>query len=58
MLDDDSLQELGRHPAVPDTLGIDDDDRTARTHAETRSLPTFHAGGTEQQTFSLEQRGK
>lgn len=33
MLDDDALEELGGDARVPDAVGVDDDDRSARAYA-------------------------
>ena len=55
MLDDDSLEQCGGHAGVPHALGVDDDDRTARAHAETGRLATLHATRPEEEPFALEQ---
>ena len=55
VLDDDALEEFGRHARVPDALGVDDDDRTARAYAEAWGLASLYAAYTEKKSFSLEQ---
>jgi hypothetical protein len=58
MLHDDALQKIGRHSGIPDTLGIDDHDRSVRAHAEARRLPTLYTVRPKEKTFPLEQPGK
>jgi hypothetical protein len=58
MLHDDALQKIGRHSGIPHTLGIDDDDRSVRAHAEARRLPTLYTVRPKEKTFPLEQLGK
>jgi hypothetical protein len=58
MLHDDALQKIGRHSRVPNTLGIDDDDRPVRAHAEARCLSTLYTVWPKEKTFPLEQLGK
>jgi hypothetical protein len=58
MFDDDALQQGRRHTGVPDTVRIDDNDRTATTNAEARRLTAFDAGRTEQESFPLQERGQ
>jgi hypothetical protein len=56
VLDDDSLQQRRRHPAVPDPFWIHDNDRTASANAETRRLTALDACRAEEQPFSLQER--
>ncbi len=56
MLDDDSLQQLWRNSTIPDPLRINDDDRPARTYAETRSFTTLDSARPEKQILALEKR--
>lgn len=58
MLHNDAFQKIGRHSGIPDTLGIDDHDRSVRAHAEARGLPTLYAVRSKEKTFPLEQLGK
>jgi hypothetical protein len=58
MLHDDALQKIGRHSGVPNTLGIHDDDRSVRAHAEARRLPTLYTVRSKEKTFPLEQLGE
>jgi len=56
VLDDDALEQLRRNSRIPDTFGIDDDDRSAGAYTKTGSLTTFYPRGSEEQSFPLEQR--
>lgn len=58
MLHDDAFQKIGRHSRIPDSLGIDDDDRSIGAHAEARRLPTLYTVRPKEKTFPLEQLGK
>src|SRR5947208_6027993 len=55
VFDDNALEELGRHVAVPDAIRIDHHDRTAGAHTKARRLTTLHATRSEQQSFALQQ---
>lgn len=55
MLDNDALQQLGRHSAVPYSFGINDDDRPPGAHAEARCLTALDASWPEEQILALEQ---
>jgi hypothetical protein len=54
MLDDDALQQLRRHKAVPHAFRVDDDNRAAAAHAEARRLAALHPARAEEEAFSLE----
>ena len=58
VLDDNPLQKLGRYSRVPDTLWINDDDRSIRADAEAGRLPAFYAVRPKEKTFPLEQPGQ
>lgn len=58
MLDNDALEQRRRYAAIPDAVGIDDDNRTSGANAEARRLTALHATGTEQQSFTLEKSGQ
>src|SRR5262245_17648186 len=54
MLDDDPLEQLRRDAAVPDALGVHDDDRPSGADAQAGRLASLDAVWPEQQTFALE----
>ena len=56
MLNDDALEEGGRHATIPHALWVDDDDRAAGADAEAWCLPALYAGGPEEKALSLEKR--
>jgi hypothetical protein len=58
VLDDDSLEQLRSHCAIPDSFRIHDDDWSSLAHAQAWSLAPLHASRSEQQSLSLEQRGE
>jgi hypothetical protein len=58
VLDDDAFEQLGSDSAVPDPLGVDHDDRSSSTDAETWRLAAFDTSGPEQQVFPLEEPGE
>ena len=58
MLHNDAFQKIGRHSGVPDTLWIDDEDRSIRADAEAGRLPAFYAVRPKEKTFPLEQPGQ
>gem|GEM_PF-2526381 len=58
MLDNDSLQQCGRHSAIPDPVGIHDDDRPVATDTEAGCLTALHAPRTKEQIFALEKLGQ
>lgn len=58
MLDDDAFEQLRRHAGVPDAVRIHDDDRAAAANTKAGRFAAFHACGTEQQGFTLEQSGE
>ena len=58
VLDDNSLQHLRRHVAVPDSFRIHDDNRPAAADAEAWRLAALDAAGAEEQSFTLEEHGK
>lgn len=55
MLDHDALEELGRHPRVPDAFRINHDDWAIATHPEAGSLSALHPFRAKQQPFALQQ---
>ena len=55
MLDDYSLEKLGRDTAVPNTFGVDDDDRSAGAHTKAWCFASLHACWPEEQVLALEQ---
>ena len=58
VLDDNALQHLRRHVAVPHPFRIHDDNRPAAADAEAWGLAALHAAGAEKQPFALEEHGK
>src|SRR5258705_2070510 len=58
VLDHDALQQRRRHFGIPDTLRIDDDDRTIAADAEARCLAALDALWTKEQILALQQVGK
>ena len=58
MLHYDALEQLGSDMPIPYTFRIYDNDWASRTNTKTWCLTTFHAGGTEQKSLSLQQRRK
>lgn len=58
MLDDDALEQRGRHAGVPDALGIHDDDRSTGADAEAGRFAAFDATRAEEEPFALQQGGQ
>ena len=58
VFDDDSLEQLRRDVGVPDSFGINDDDRTVAADAEARCLASLHTRWSEQQILALQQLGE
>ena len=56
MLNDDALEERGRHSTIPHAFWVDDDDRTAGADAEAWCLPALYAASPEEKVFPLEKR--
>jgi len=50
---DNALEKIRCDLGVPDSFGINDNNRTTRTHAKAWSLATLHAIGTEKKSFAL-----
>ena len=58
MLDNNPLEQFRSDSGVPDTLGVDNNDRSAGTDAEAGSFAALHACWTEQEVFALEEAGQ
>jgi len=56
MLRHDPLEERRRHISLPYPFRIHDHDRPAGAHAEAGRFAAFHACGSEEETFTLQQR--
>jgi hypothetical protein len=53
VLDDDALEQGGSNSRIPNTFGINDDDRTFGAHTKARRLSTFDALRPEKEVLSL-----
>jgi hypothetical protein len=58
MLYHDALQQLRRHPRIPDAFGIYDDDWSGSTHTQTRRLTTLYSLRPEEKIFALQELGE
>ena len=58
MLDDNSLEKLGRNVRVPHAFTIDDNDRASCTYAKTGRLTSLDPVRPEKKSLALEQRRK
>src|SRR4051812_40500630 len=58
MLDDDALEQGGRHAGIPNAVRIDDDDRSAATNAKAGRLATFDPIRAKQEPLPLQERGQ
>jgi hypothetical protein len=57
VLDNDPLEEIRRHPCIPDPVGVNDDDRSITAHAEAWCLAALDPCRSEQQVFTLKELG-
>ena len=55
MLDDNSLEQMRSDVRVPDSLGVNDDDRTAAADAEARRFASLHAIRPEEEILAVQQ---
>ena len=55
MLDDDALEQCGRHSGVPNSFRVDDDDRSAGADAEARRLAALDPPWPEEQSLAMQQ---
>lgn len=55
VLDDDPLEEIGRHPPVPDAVRIDHDNRSTGAYAEAGRFAALDSTGPEKESFTLQQ---
>src|SRR5438477_8583712 len=55
VLDDDAFEQRRRHPTVPHTIGIHDDDWPTGADAEARRLAALHTTSSKEQTFTFEE---
>ena len=55
MLDNYSLEQLGRDAGVPNTFRVNDDDRSANADTEARCFASLHTRGPEEEILPLEQ---
>jgi hypothetical protein len=53
MLDHDSLEQVRRHTAIPDSIRVHHDDRSIATDAEARRLPALDSVGSEEKILTL-----
>lgn len=58
MFYDNALEKLRSNSRIPYSFGINHNDRTAGTHAETWRLAALHTVRTEKQFLSLKQLGE
>lgn len=54
----DSLEKRQVHIRIPDTFGINDDDRTGGAHAKAARLTALHSPRAKEQPFPLKQSRK
>ncbi len=52
----DPSQQRGGDFVVPDTIRVDDDNRTPTADSEARCFPSLHSARSEQQAFALKKR--
>ncbi len=55
VFDDDSLEQLGSYPRIPDAFRIDHHDGTSSTNAEAWRFTALDASGSEEEALTLEQ---
>jgi len=55
VLDDDSLEQRGRHLGIPDPFRINDNDRPVAADAEARRFTALDAVRAEEQILALQQ---
>lgn len=58
VLNDNSLEQLGSHSAIPYPVRVHDDDWTVGAYSEAGRFAALHAAGAKQQIFALEKLRK